>query len=319
MVVSKLPQLEDDWLRVALMVIATGETDPARLARELRLKSPEKAREALLFWKGAGLLENCDDAVPVGDIAGASAPRSRMTSTEVAAAAHNDPAIAALVQECQRLMGGVITQADTNILVSLYVADGLPVDFILLGVAHFVSLGKRSARYIEKALLGWQVEGIDTVEAAERYLKLLALRSEREAEVARLFRLKDAKFTKAEQRAIAVWYEDFQYDESMIVEAIAYAGEKSSVRYVNGILRAWHSKGYRTVRDVMSSSALMVYALSKGYSFFMGANHLESGIPLGRPGNIFSAGLILPLDICVGLVVAGTMYCFYSLFREGEV
>ncbi len=41
----------------------------------------------------------------------------------------------------------------------------------------------------------------------------------------------------------------------------------------------------------------------------MGANHLESGIPLGRPGNIFSAGLILPLDICVGLVVAGTMYC----------
>ena len=256
LVVSKLPQLEDDWLRVALMVIATGETDPARLARELRLKSPEKAREALLFWKGAGLLENCDDAVPVGDIAGASAPRSRMTSTEVAAAAHNDPAIAALVQECQRLMGGVITQADTNILVSLYVADGLPVDFILLGVAHFVSLGKRSARYIEKALLGWQAEGIDTVEAAERYLKLLALRSEREAEVARLFHLKDAKFTKAEQRAIAVWYEDFQYDESMIVEAIAYAGEKSSVRYVNGILRAWHSKGYRTVRDVMSSSAL---------------------------------------------------------------
>ncbi len=256
LVVSKLPQLEDDWLRVALMVIATGETDPARLARELRLKSPEKAREALLFWKGAGLLENCDDAVPVGDIAGASAPRSRITSTEVAAAAHNDPAIAALVQECQRLMGGVITQADTNILVSLYVADGLPVDFILLGVAHFVSLGKRSARYIEKALLGWQAEGIDTVEAAERYLKLLALRSEREAEVARLFHLKDAKFTKAEQRAIAVWYEDFQYDESMIVEAIAYAGEKSSVRYVNGILRAWHSKGYRTVRDVMSSSAL---------------------------------------------------------------
>ncbi len=75
----------------------------------------------------------------------------------------------------------------------------------------------------------------------------------------------------------------------------------------------------RTTETVVSSSALMVYALSKGYSFFMGANHLESGIPLGKPGNILSAGLILPLNICVGLVVAGTMYCFYSLFREGEV
>ena len=59
---------------------------------------------------------------------------------------------------------------------------------------------------------------------------------------------------------------------------------------------------------VMSSSALMVYALSKGYSFFMGANHLESGIPLGRPGNIFSAGLILPLDICVDLGVRRTIH-----------
>lgn len=257
LVVAKLPQLEDDWLRVALMVIATGETDPARLARELRLKSVEKAREALLFWKGAGLLESCEESnVPAGDIAGASAAHSHMTTPEVTAAARNDPSIAALVQECQRLMGGVITQSDTNILVSLYVADGLPVDFILLGVAHFVSLGKRSARYIERALLGWQAEGIDTVEAAERYLKLLALRSQREAEVARLFHLADAKFTKAERRAIASWYEDFQYQEDMIAEAIAYAGEKSSVRYVNGILRAWHSKGYQTVRDVINDSSL---------------------------------------------------------------
>lgn len=94
-----------------------------------------------------------------------------------------------------------------------------------------------------------------------------------------------------------------------------------------GLILYANAFGYRRIHrffsfrtfTVMSSGALMVYALSKGYSFFTGANHLESGIPLGRPGNILSAGLILPLDICVGLVVAGTMYCFYSLFREGEV
>ncbi|MFQ7002901.1 MAG: hypothetical protein ACLRRT_03915 [Ruthenibacterium lactatiformans] len=37
------------------------------------------------------------------------------------------------------------TQADTNILVSMYLSDGMPVDMILLGVAHFAALGKRSA------------------------------------------------------------------------------------------------------------------------------------------------------------------------------
>lgn len=63
--------------------------------------------------------------------------------------------------------------------------------------------------------------------------------------------------------------------------------------------------------------ALMFYCLAKSYSFFTGANHLESGIPLGTPGNILSSGLILPLNICVGLVVACTMYAFYALFRKG--
>lgn len=63
--------------------------------------------------------------------------------------------------------------------------------------------------------------------------------------------------------------------------------------------------------------ALTFYCLAKSYSFFTGANHLESGIPLGTPGAILSSGLILPLNICVGLVVACTMYAFYALFRKG--
>ena len=63
--------------------------------------------------------------------------------------------------------------------------------------------------------------------------------------------------------------------------------------------------------------ALTFYCMAKSYSFFTGANHLKSGIPLGTPGAILSSGLILPLNICVGLVVACTMYAFYALFRKG--
>ena len=67
----------------------------------------------------------------------------------------------------------------------------------------------------------------------------------------------------------------------------------------------------------ISFIALAFYCLAKSYSFFTGANHLESGIPLGTPGDILSSGLIFPLNICVGLVVACTMYAFYTLFRKG--
>lgn len=67
----------------------------------------------------------------------------------------------------------------------------------------------------------------------------------------------------------------------------------------------------------ISFSALTFYCLAKSYSFFTGANHIPSGIPLGTAGDIISSGLILPLNICVGMVVACTMYAFYTLFRKG--
>ncbi len=77
--------------------------------------------------------------------------------------------------------------------------------------------------------------------------------------------------------------------------------------------RFFTEKVYRRV----TLCALTFYCLAKSYSFFTGANHLVSGIPLGTPGAIISSGLILPLNICVGLVVACTMYAFYTLFRKG--
>ncbi|MBQ7888739.1 MAG: hypothetical protein IJ356_03155 [Erysipelotrichaceae bacterium] len=73
---------------------------------------------------------------------------------------------------------------------------------------------------------------------------------------------------------------------------------------------------YNTFKWV-SFASLITYALLKTYSFYTGANHLHSGIPLGEPGAILSSGLILPLNICVGCVVACTMYTFFTMFRKG--
>ena len=75
---------------------------------------------------------------------------------------------------------------------------------------------------------------------------------------------------------------------------------------------------YKTYQRIVLA-ALLTYAMSKCYSFFTGANHIESVIPLGTPGAILSSGLILVLNICVGFIVACTMYCFYAVFRKGEL
>ena len=47
--------------------------------------------------------------------------------------------------------------------------------------------------------------------------------------------------------------------------------------------------------------SLGFYCLAKSYSFFTGANHLHSIISPGTPGTILSGGLILPLNVAVGV------------------
>lgn len=70
---------------------------------------------------------------------------------------------------------------------------------------------------------------------------------------------------------------------------------------------------------LLSATSLLIYCVCKSYSFFTGGNHLHSIIPKGIPGNIFSGGLILPLNICVGLIVSCTLYGFYALFTRGDI
>ena len=75
----------------------------------------------------------------------------------------------------------------------------------------------------------------------------------------------------------------------------------------------------RRLSNTITVAALGFYSFAKGYVFFMGANGLDNHIPKGIPGAILSGGMILPLDIAVGMVVACTMYGFYSLFRRGNI
>lgn len=69
--------------------------------------------------------------------------------------------------------------------------------------------------------------------------------------------------------------------------------------------------------DRVKVGALSLYSVTMIYYFYTGANMIKNVIPSGTPGNILSGGMILPINIFVGLEVACTMYCFFALFRRG--
>lgn len=68
---------------------------------------------------------------------------------------------------------------------------------------------------------------------------------------------------------------------------------------------------------VVKVAALSTYCVVITYYLFMGANDFNNHIWLGIPGIIFSSGIILWLNVFVGIEVACTMYAFYALFRRG--
>lgn len=72
---------------------------------------------------------------------------------------------------------------------------------------------------------------------------------------------------------------------------------------------------------VITICSLSFYCLSKSYSFFTGNefNGIHSIITPGTPGDFLSGGLILPLNLAVGLVVCCTMYSFYMIFKRGRL
>ena len=71
------------------------------------------------------------------------------------------------------------------------------------------------------------------------------------------------------------------------------------------------------IYKIAKITALCMYGLIGTYFYVTGANGIENHIPLGIPGHILSSGIILPINFCVGLEVACTMYAFYALFRRG--
>lgn len=95
---------------------------------------------------------------------------------------------------------------------------------------------------------------------------------------------------------------------SLILYRLIYGKAASNVKF----------SYYRLIKFL--SSGMIFYGVLKGYSFITGGGDIQApSIPLGRAGNILSAGYLVPLNIAVGIVVSITVFFFFRLFYEGDL
>ena len=127
----------------------------------------------------------------------------------------NDPYVAVLCEEAQTAFGKALSRSEMQRLVGLYLTDGWQPDVILLCCAEVARQGRRTIAAVARELIRWR-------EAADA-------------------------LTRWERSAIARWHEEWGIGREMIEEALLRARNKTTICYVDGILRAWRAQGITTV------------------------------------------------------------------------
>jgi multicomponent Na+:H+ antiporter subunit B len=94
---------------------------------------------------------------------------------------------------------------------------------------------------------------------------------------------------------------------SLILYRLVYGEERANKRFV-----------YHYMMKLLSV-ALVLYGSLKGFIFVLEHLGFEGVISTGTPGTLLSGGLILPLNVLVGVVVSITFYFIATLFEEGEI
>lgn len=160
--------------------------------------------------------------------------------------------ISSLMQEAQIILGRPISSPDAATLVMLHDNDGLPVDVIIMLMQYAVSIGKNSMKYIEKTAISWANEEIDSLEKAEKKIRLLSQRKDCWNIVKRAIGIDNRSPSAKEEEASERWISQWGFDEQMIREAYNRCIDskgKYILSYMDSIIKRWYSAGIKNIEQ----------------------------------------------------------------------
>ena len=157
----------------------------------------------------------------------------------------NNKEIEQLVKMAEATMGKILTQNDTQAIVSFYDWMGLPADVITMLLSYYKD---KPMGYIEKVAIDWSEKEIDTIEKVDKYMS----RHKDYSKIMSYYGV-DRRPTEKEEKLIRVWLDEYKTPFELIKEACQRTVEKTNgvaVGYTNGILKNWHENGINTIEAV---------------------------------------------------------------------
>ena len=243
--------------------------------------TPAQAEASLAFWRGAGVLTVSEDGTSepmpapeeadIGETAAlaqtdspepAPAPLRRpdslpkYTTEELTALLEKRREAAAVIDECQRVLGKIFNTHEIGILVGLLDYLALEAEYLILLCAHCAKMGKKSLHYIEKVAFDKVDGGACDVASLQETLRREDAAREAEGKIRALFGAQDRKLSQTERKYIHRWTEEWHFDLMMIeraYEATVDSIGEASMRYTDGVLKRWQAEGLMTPEAVEAS------------------------------------------------------------------
>lgn len=257
-------------LKVLLWILRNSQSDfkIEDISKALGIPTADIS-DALQYWIQTGLLLNTDELIAQGapiqaeKAEPAQAPKAsppplerpippKPTPGEVAKLVDENPEIAFLLKEAQRLFERPISPAEAQTLIHINQYYGMPTPVILTLIKYTQTIGKANMAYIEKVSYSWCQEGIDTPEKAERKLEQCHLTQKQWYQLVSALSLDKRSPSAREQQYVSHWFDEWNFSTDMIRKAYEQCVDstgKMSFAYIDKILEKWHKSNIKTLKD----------------------------------------------------------------------
>lgn len=242
----------------------------------------EDAKDALRYWIETGVLKlNENDLIPgevcedkkgntkldnnvanedSGNVEKNIKAKSKISrrvlipdNTYIAKRIEESSEVAALMQEADVILGKITSPGIKATLLMLLDDDGLPIDVILMLIQYAVGVGKGNRSYIETVGHSWAAEGIDTIEKAEKKIKMIGELGKAWNNLEKIVGMERRQPTAREEEAVNRWYNQWNYSQEMVKEAYEIcvnANGKYVLKYMDSIITRWHKEGIYKLEQV---------------------------------------------------------------------
>ena len=220
--------------------------------------SLSRARSAVAFWEGSGVLKAEDALLTDGNIVEVFERRLGdsdmldMTGVETAAEIR-DANLAEVIDHCAKLMKKpVLHMEETKRIVSLSAEYGLEPGYIMALVTFMAEHSKSltASAIFRKGKTLYDKE-INTFEKLEAYIKDSEDQVSGEAEFKRAFGI-NHKLSSNQRELLKKWFMDYGFGLDVIGEAydlMVNNINRVDFRYMDPIITSWHEAGCMTVAD----------------------------------------------------------------------